>query len=106
MRRYGHVELCWVKVREIIQAEGSLVAVDAFDFLAAVSRPKRPKDEVAPNRVPPGTTDMIVFRDAVSEVFSGNSNEVTNCQSSLRDLIFPFERLPSADSARNQRMTA
>src|SRR5258708_30654626 len=78
MRRHGRVEPGRVKVREVIQAEGSLVAVDALDFLAPVSGPKSPKDEVGPigcrkQRKPIDTTEPLHNTTSFMKLYRNSS---------------------------------
>src|SRR5713101_1301312 len=48
IRRYSHVELRRIQIRQIVQAEGRVVAVHTLDFLVPVPGPQCPKDKVRP----------------------------------------------------------
>ena len=48
IRRNAHVELRRIQIRQIIKAEGRVVAVYALDFLVSVPGPQRPKHKVRP----------------------------------------------------------
>ena len=45
-RRYCHVELRWIQIRQVVKAERRIVAVDALDFLVPVSGPQCPQNKV------------------------------------------------------------
>ena len=71
MRRHGHVELRWIQIRKIVQAQRGIVAVYALDFLVPVPGPKGPKDKVGPIRCGKKRqpVDTTVLTDPVSCVY-------------------------------------
>ena len=44
--RNGHVELCGIQIRQLVEAQRGLMAVYTLDLLIPVTRPECPKDEV------------------------------------------------------------
>ena len=48
IHRHCHVELRWIQIRQIVEAERRMVAVHTLDFLIAVPGPQRPKDKFGP----------------------------------------------------------
>src|ERR1017187_3817288 len=48
IRRNCHVKLCWIQIRQIVEAERRVVAVYTLDLFVPIPGPQGPKDEVGP----------------------------------------------------------
>jgi len=66
-RRNGHVELCRIQIRQIVEAERRAVAVYTLDLLVPVPGPQCPKYEVGPisRRKQSEPVDTAVLADPV-----------------------------------------
>src|SRR5947208_1150384 len=70
IRRDCHVELRRIQVRQVIEAERCMVAVNTLDFLVSVPRPECPKHKVGPigHREQSKPVNAAVLADPVSDL--------------------------------------